>query len=419
MRLKVFAIIIVLLALAMSRSQLSFFNINAAFNKKTLLRTRVHNSTLKKQTREKTPPKGSYLVETAHNELAAKIAELLKKAERLGFHGNVLVAHKNHTLFKGATGYSNPISGIKANLNDYYQLASVSKQFTAISILQLVDSNLIHLDDPIKVYLPELPYQKVTIRHLLNHTSGMQNYMWVLENYWPPSKLPKNEDVISLLARFKLPLNYYPGRTFEYTNTNYVLLASIVERVSGKPFNTYLKERVFKPIGMTSFTFIDDEHAKALAGYDLSGKKYKKIGTYVNDGALGDKGVFASLSDLLKWDMALNKHLLVSPGLLKEAFTPGKTNNGKTFEYGLGFRLKMLGESQIVYHNGLWNGFRTSIIKNMDNETTIIILNNTNCPAKYWLSDEMERLMNKNISLTNIVNKMQLSTKANVNIEQC
>jgi len=173
-----------------------------------------------------------------------------------GFSGSVLVARNGHVLFTRNTGFANYETLQDINENSVFQLASSSKQFTAMSILLLNKEGKIDLDASVTQYLPELPYTNVTIRNLLNHTSGLPDYIGFLNRYWHDKGVnPNNEDVVSIMAEKKLKLKFKPGSRFVYSNTGYVVLAAIVERISGLTFPQFAKKNIFEPLGMKN-TFI-------------------------------------------------------------------------------------------------------------------------------------------------------------------
>ncbi|HNS46983.1 MAG TPA: serine hydrolase domain-containing protein, partial [Bacteroidales bacterium] len=168
----------------------------------------------------------------------------------LGFNGNILLAHDNEIVYQACSGYEDAHL-IRLRPETSFQLASVSKQFTAMAILILEAEGKLRLDDPLRNSIPELPYQGVTIRHLLNHTSGVPNYLWYIDQYWTSdSLLPTNEDLVSILAEHGDRMNFDPGERFSYSNTGYALLASVVERISGQSFGSFLTERIFIPLHM-------------------------------------------------------------------------------------------------------------------------------------------------------------------------
>ncbi|MBP6976858.1 MAG: serine hydrolase [Bacteroidales bacterium] len=299
----------------------------------------------------------------------------------LGFTGNVLLAHDNEIVYQVCSGYDGA-QRIRLNPQTSFQLASVSKQFTAMAILILEAEGRLRLDDLLSKYIPELPYKGVTIRHLLNHTSGVPNYLWYIDNYWTSEdRLPNNEDLVRILSEHGEQVNFKPGQKFSYSNTGYALLASVVERISGKSFGSFLTERVFIPLDMENASVhtpvVPATDSSYLAGYRRFRSGANVYQTVMHDGIAGDKGVYASLEDLFKWDQALNRDVLVPHWSIQQAFTAGELNNDREIPYGFGFRLEYEGNSKVVYHYGRWSGFRTAFVKYLPENLTIIVLNNT------------------------------------------
>lgn len=298
-----------------------------------------------------------------------------------GFNGNVLVAIDNEPIYQSCSGYENFHQKKELTPQSAFQLASVSKQFTAIAILLLEQDGKLRIEDPLRKYIPELPYEGVTLQHLLNHTSGLPNYMWFIENYWiSDSILPSNEDMIRILSEKAAHLNFTPGKRFVYSNTGYAVLASVVERISGQSFGSFLTDRIFRPLGMKNASVFspltrEDEYVHVY-GYRRSWSRSNPYGITVHDRITGDKGVYASVEDLFLWDQALNYGTLVSTANIRRAFTAGQLDSKRKIPYGFGFRLDHEGESSVVYHHGRWSGFRTAFIKYLPDNITIVILSN-------------------------------------------
>lgn len=316
------------------------------------------------------------------------------------FSGSILIGYNNQKIYKNNIGYANPKKRTPLEPNTPFQLASVSKQFTASAILLLRKKQKLSLDNRVTRHLPKFPYPRITVRQLLHHTSGLPNYMWVNENYWRiDSCAPYNDDVIALLANKTPNLYFIPGTRFSYSNTGYVVLASLVEKISGKPFGTFLQENIFRPLEM-NHTFVSSTtfprgHAPFLDGYRKSRWSYRLIPHTVNDGTVGDKNVYSTAEDLFKWKKALISTELFSRDELNEIFSKGKVRNGNKIDYGLGFRIKSTDDPahKIIYHNGLWNGFRTSFIWHKNENFTIIVLNHTDSKLKNDLVKELEQIL--------------------------
>jgi len=308
---------------------------------------------------------------------------LNKRLKANGFRGSVLVAYKDQILMKYAHGKADYRSRAQIQTNSCFQLASVSKSFTATAIMMLKEDEKLEFDDLITKYIPEFPYEEITIKQLLQHTGGLQNYMYLVDNYWDNDSLITNEDVLDLLIKHDLPLNNLPGKRFLYSNTGYAMLALLVERVSEQSFASYLRENIFLPAQMDhSFTYnhqVMDTLSNRVIGYNRKGRRLYRYGFEPNDMVLGDKSVYSNLDDLFLYQKALNSYQLVSKPTLDEAYSKGRTNSryARDFNYGYGWRLKQDKGLNLIYHNGLWHGFSSSLTREINNDVTVILLNNT------------------------------------------
>lgn len=325
------------------------------------------------------------------------IDSLLK---RRGFNGSVLIAHKGAAVYNKSMGYARHWKkqefGEKENV---FQLASVGKQFTALSALILYERGLIDLDDPVDMHIEGFPYPDITIRHLMNHTSGLQNYFYVIEHFWKEDYLPVHQDMLELFIKQSLPLNFTPGRLFSYSNTGYVFLALLVEKVSGELFANFVHKNIFEPLKMNnSFVFHPSMNLEQLSseknltmGYERMGRRLREIPVDYVDGITGDKGIFSCTEDLLKWDNAIENNLLISAETKQGAFEGAVLKNGRRINYGFGYRIKP--KENIIYHNGWWRGYRTAYVRLPDN-TLIVILNNTNASI-IGLENQIRKVLDK------------------------
>ena len=319
------------------------------------------------------------------------------------FNGNILVAEKGKVVYEKALGIANEETKQKLTLNSIFELASVSKQFTAMGIVILKEKGKLNYADPIGKYIPELSfYKNVTIKNLLQHTSGLPDYMELLDSLliddsWDnKTKIATNKDIISVYAKHKPKLLFQPNTKWEYSNTGYALLATIIEKVTGKTYGDFLKESIFLPLNMTNtFVYCRRLSPKRIEnyafGYVYSDSLKKNIlpdsfprldlMVYCLDGIVGDGTVNSNLEDLLKWDRALNTEKLVSRNSLTQIFSSGILNNKKQTDYGFGWSLEnSKGFGKIVKHSGGWPGYKTYIERHIDNYKTIIFLENNDNP---------------------------------------
>ncbi len=298
------------------------------------------------------------------------------------FNGNVLISRYGMLIYERSFGMACFNQALPLNKETSFQLASITKTFTATAILQLQQKGLLDLDDKVQKHIPAFPYDNITIRHMLTHTSGLQNYMWMLERYWRGSQLPDNEDVLQLFLRHPRPLNFTPGERFNYSNTGFVFLALLIERISGQSYAQYIHQHIFEPLGMDQ-SFVFDLHNPPQVSNRAYGFRQWR-GSQIRipddrlDGPLGDKGIFSSVNDLFKWDQALHRSELLPPHVWEKAFANATLNNDSLVRYGLGWRLQTFLDKKIVHHPGRWRGFRTTLKRFVNDHTTIIILSNNN-----------------------------------------
>lgn len=304
-----------------------------------------------------------------------------RKYKRKQFNGNILFAENGKIISHKSYGYANLKTKEKLTENHSFQLASVSKPFTSVAILQLIENGQINLNDTLQKFFPNFPYEGITIHQLLCHRSGLSQYTHFCDapdSIWPDkSKTINNQDVIDIISKINPLINYPPDRRYYYCNTNYLLLASVVKKISGIEFKQYLKENIFSPIDMNNSIVYDRTNFNDLImptqGYE---NRTPWEDVYLN-GVVGDKGVYSTTMDLLKFDRALEKNLLINDSLKKLAFSKKNKDYNRNKNYGYGFRLKEHNKyGKIVYHTGWWKGYRSYYIKVLKKDQTIIILNN-------------------------------------------
>ncbi len=312
----------------------------------------------------------------------------LFKSER--FNGNVLVAEKGNVLYNKSFGNANESTKELLNENSIFELASVSKQFTAMAIVILKEKGKLSYEDKISTFLPQLSnYKNVTIKHLLNHTGGLPDYMDLMDSLFDKSKIATNKDIVDLFSKHNPKILFEPNTKWEYSNTGYAFLASIIEKVSGTSYGNYLQKAIFKPLEMNNtFVYTRRFAPKKISNYAFgyiysdSLKKYilpdeleeTKMVIWL-DGIVGDGTVNSTVNDLLKWDRALYTEKLVSSESKKEIFRAVELNNKSKRDYGFGWALsddETYGK--IVNHSGGWPGYKTFIERHIDNDKTIIVL---------------------------------------------
>jgi len=293
--------------------------------------------------------------------------------ERGQFNGAILVAEQGIIVYRNAFGKANFQTGADFTPETASDIGSVTKQFTAMAVMILAEGKKLTYDDLVSKYVPEFSQSsrlsRITLRQLLNHTSGMPDYGDLgiddsgLDQQRLFAALLKKEDAFTK-----------PGLKYRYSNPGYALLAVVIERVSGKRFGDFLEEEIFEPAGMKD-TFTYDNPAKKTS---LAAVGYNQFGA-VDDGGPtavpGDGGIYSTVDDLFKWDQALYNDKLVSQSILAEAFTPGKVEQG-TSKYGFGWNVEEKGGSKYLWHTGSHAGFRAFIARRLADRVTVIMLTN-------------------------------------------
>jgi CubicO group peptidase (beta-lactamase class C family) len=301
------------------------------------------------------------------------------------FNGTVLYAENGRVVFEGAYGYADFSARDTLTLQSQFQLASVSKMFTAAAIMILKQEGLLDYDDTLTRFIPEFPLTDITIRQLLTHRSGISRYMSLADQHWNINQPITNEEVIGLYVKHKPSPYFRPDKGFHYCNANYALLASVVERVSGMHFDVFMKKKIFDPLGMNhSFVYnlrndsvIRRSVPAGVPGHVSGGRQLRKVPDYYLNGVMGDKGMYSTVEDLFLFNNALDNGTLIPIDALHEAFEPGSPDyRHRKDNYGFGWRLKDDLDST-AYHFGWWKGFRTYFLRDMRNERVLIALTNT------------------------------------------
>ena len=302
-----------------------------------------------------------------------------------------------------------------------FELASCSKPFTATAVLILMDRGLLTLDDEVRDYIPELPEydsdNPILIRDLLQHTSG-------LPEYFDFEGVPKrhktysvNEDYLGMFAKLKedYPLQFRTGSKFDYCNSNFLLLASIVQRVAKQPFGDFVRDEIFLPAGMTH-TFVcqtpqsvleeDDEKYNRALGYEWREKKEDWKPSWGTPPewsqkimVVGDGGVWSNLEDMAKWDAAVRARKFLKPATWKMALTPSTTRKGKTLEYGKGWFIYANDDGSVYGfgHDGSWAGFENSYYRHLGTNRSTVILSNHDTMDTDELWQALDALVEKHV----------------------
>jgi CubicO group peptidase (beta-lactamase class C family) len=302
---------------------------------------------------------------------------------KYGFNGGILIARNGTIIYEKYKGLADLRK--KDSMSDItpMHLASTSKPFTAIAVLRLVQEEKLSLSDSVTKFFRGFPYPGITVKMLMNHRSGLPNYLYFMpDGDWdnlPAGKAGKNyvvnQDVLNFLIAKKPGKNFSPDSRFSYSNTNFVLLALLVEKISGKSFPEYMQEKFFAPLKMEhTYVFTLKDTLTATPSFTNNGIYW---GFDFLDGTYGDKNIYTTPRDLLKWDQALYTDQVISRALLDSAFSGYSFEKPSMHNYGLGWRLESYPNGKkVVYHYGKWHGFNAAFARLTDEKVTIIILGN-------------------------------------------
>lgn len=311
----------------------------------------------------------SYLVENFFNE------HIDNKKD---FNGGFLVAKNGQIIFEKYQGKANFSTNEDITENTALHIASVGKVLTATAIFKLIDAQKLTLDQKIKTVLPNFPYAQITIRMLLNHRSGLAQYSKFSEpdNIWGKKKILLNADILNLLATKNIPLDFKPNTKFAYCNTNYAILALVIESLTLQTFPEAMQSLVFKPLQMNDSFVFDFDKDKDRVSQNYKSTK-EKIPYDQLDAVYGDKNIYSTPQDLLKFDLATYKPDFISEDLKKEIYKGYSYEKKGIKNYGLGIRLRKWETGQeVFYHNGWWHGNTSSYITLKKDTVTMIALSN-------------------------------------------
>jgi len=327
------------------------------------------------------------------------LENLFREAHEKGlFNGTWLYAEHGEIISKGAVGFRDAEDRLPMREDSIFDLASVSKQFTAAAIMLLVRKGLVGLEDEITKYFPGLPYPGVTVRQLLTHTGGVPDYLddinWLIGIWEKEGRIPDNNDVLRFLCEGTSEPYFAPGDGYEYCNSGYCLLALIVERVSGVSFEDFLRKNIFEPAGMNSTAVChvrrdgwpSDDFVRSLVledgKYILPDNSKNDSDVIPEDGTSGEGNVYSNIFDLLAWDRALREETILTREEQQLMYTPVKLNNGEVFEdeqgagYGFGWEIRNDGELGLVVAHGGWHkGAHTQYERFVDADRLLVLLN--------------------------------------------
>lgn len=318
--------------------------------------------------------------------LKPSMDSLVNAAE--GFSGVVLVANRGSSVYLGAVGRRDYRTGAPMDTASIFELASISKTFTAAVVLRLVQDGKLGLEDPIERFIGVFPYKGITIRHLLNHTSGLPDYQEVMDQHWDKSRVAGNDDCIEYLIRYHPAPLFLPGERYAYSNTGYLLLATIAERASGTEFTELMRARFLDPLHMEktrfrtldqksslpdlAWGFIPDEKGVPVSADSFPSSNY----TIWLGNRKGPGRISSTASDLLKWDQSFYSGKLLDTVLVSDAYRPARLLNDSLTAYGFGWEIRQVNGRRMVGHSGNNPGYRTLLLRDIGRNRTVILLSN-------------------------------------------
>lgn len=313
--------------------------------------------------------------------------------DKNGPGGVFMIAHHGTPVYQKAFGKANLERGDDLSVNDVFQLGSMTKQFTAVAILMLEQQSKLSVGDPVSKYIPDYPNgNKITIHHLLTHTSGIKDFtkMKSLADIAQKDMTPK-----MMVDFFKNePVDFVPGEKFDYNNSGYVLLGYLIELVSGEKYEEYIRKHIFDKVGMTRSYYASDRKVIKGRAYGY----HKKESGYVNKTVISFSVPFSSgslmstLSDMLKWQNALNKNLLLDTAETTKAFSRYKLNNGEEFNYGYGWHIRDINKVPTREHGGSIFGFKTMAVYIPGEDIYVIGLSNCDCNSPTKVTGDIATL---------------------------
>ncbi len=288
-----------------------------------------------------------------------------------------LVAKDGKIIYEKYQGTADKKRNINMNEHTALHIASVSKVITATAILELINAGKIELDQKVNTILTNFPYPEITVKTLLNHRSGLHNYAYLTDqpSIWDKHNVLSNQDVLDLFIANNVPLNFKTDKKFAYCNTNYVVLALIIEKIMGMSYPKAMKEMIFDPLGMSdTYVFEYDKNVKtAIPSYNARGE----VAFDFLDGTYGDKNIYSTPRDLMKFDMARYSPDHLNPELKKQVYVGYSYEHKGEKNYGLGIRIiEWVTGQHFYFHNGWWHGNTASYVNLRKEQVTIIALTN-------------------------------------------
>ncbi len=313
-----------------------------------------------------------------YQNIIAKLDSFYKIQVAGGFNGSVLLGEKGKVFYERYFGYGNKEKHALLNSQSASQLASTSKTFTGAAVLYLQQHNYLNIEDKVQFYLPSFPYGDITVKMLLNHRSGLPDYLKWYGQYVKDTRTPVyNDDILKLMVKHRPKPDFKANTAFKYSNSNYAILALVIEAVTDMKYADFMKRYIFEPLGM-SHTFVYDP-AYGLPGNAAISYKYNwtREPDMFADGVYGDKGIYSTVRDMYLWDQSFYQEKMLNNETLELAYGPCSFEKPGIKNYGLGWRMLCFSSgNKIVYHNGWWHGNNTVFYRFIKENMTFIILGN-------------------------------------------
>ncbi len=322
-----------------------------------------------------------------------KIANFFKYHAYVGDFNGTYLMFKRDSLIYGSHGYSIHSTKDSVLPGDIFQLASVSKIFTGMSVMMLHQDGVLNIDDSVHWYIPELIVKNLTIRQLLSHTSGLPDYFYLSYRDFVLDEGQthlRNEQIVQLINQQGPRKFAWPGY-YDYCNTNYVFLSLIVERVTSKDFRSFVNDNVFRMADM-KFSHICNFDSLALVNYPVQGyNNWNVFDDVMFNGTTGDKGVYSNVFEMFLLDRALRGSYILHKNTKDEMWTPQTVTSSDGY-YALGWRVRWIDNQKWVFHNGWWKGFRTYYWRCLDDDKCFVVLTN-NVHGRFLSTVEMVSLL--------------------------
>lgn len=355
----------------------------------------------------------------AQNNTALFEPYMKAQADLYRFNGNVLVSKNGKIIYKKSFGYADYNMKKELDDNSVFDCGSIAKEFTAMGILLLKDKGKISYSDTLRKLFPELPFINVTVQQLLTHTSGMPDGFELIEKYFDHSKIATNDDLIHLLESKKPTLLFKPGENLMYSETGFNLLASIIEKISGQSYKTYMDEQIFKPLGMIHTQVVNvSRSAKNIPGYAHGYVYSDSLNKYLLADSLqfgwttylagitGEGMIITTTEDLLKWDRALKNHSLLTETTQQEMLSLHAEKKFPAVSFGYGIRVGKNDVGNYIFHNGYYPGYTSMHLRYTDEDVTVIVLSNNEAHSEFIADGLAAITLNKKMLLPYVHKEM-------------